>query len=262
MKHHPLSSIFPLMSESELALLAEDIKQNGQREKIIVLDGMILDGRNRYRACELSKVNPLTENYREKRITPIEYVMSKNLHRRHLTASQRTVSAILYKLELQRLHGKFHVSKPGEKPAQRGWAYEQALKVFQVGKNALCQANVISERKPELLDEVMSGKRSIANAYCEIVGKKVPVLKKDVVYVPPPAVLTNSEGLTVIHQMSKLGWDFEMRRSRTGQWKAHFYGKDGSAAWIVWSDKLTFPSFHTAVCAAAQEVTVEKKEAA
>src|SRR5579872_2541668 len=53
---HPLAEIFPLMRAEEFAELLEDVRQHGVREKITLLDGEILDGRNRYLAALKTKV--------------------------------------------------------------------------------------------------------------------------------------------------------------------------------------------------------------
>jgi multidrug efflux pump subunit AcrA (membrane-fusion protein) len=46
------------VSKIELAL---DIKERGQLEPIILYKGVILDGRNRYRACQIAGVKPRIE---------------------------------------------------------------------------------------------------------------------------------------------------------------------------------------------------------
>jgi hypothetical protein len=51
---HPLANIFPLMTDAELKVLADDISRNHQREPITLYQGLILDGRNRYLACKLA----------------------------------------------------------------------------------------------------------------------------------------------------------------------------------------------------------------
>ena len=89
---HPIALMFPMMTDAELAELADDIKTNGPAEPIALYEGKILDGRNRYQACRLAGVEPrITEL--EKLESPISYVVSKNLQRRHLTESQRTTIA-------------------------------------------------------------------------------------------------------------------------------------------------------------------------
>ena len=88
---HPIAELFPLMSGADLAELAKDINENGQREDIVVYQGKILDGRNRYRACLLADVEPRVTSYIG--TDPIRDVLSWNLHRRHLDVSQRAAIA-------------------------------------------------------------------------------------------------------------------------------------------------------------------------
>jgi hypothetical protein len=88
---HPIANIFPLMSDEELDVLAEDITANGLTFHIILYEGKILDARNRYLACQRAGVEPGFSEYDGD--TPIQFVLSLNLHRRHLTISQRAAIA-------------------------------------------------------------------------------------------------------------------------------------------------------------------------
>ncbi|HEX5442465.1 MAG TPA: hypothetical protein VFW87_01490, partial [Pirellulales bacterium] len=55
---HPAATLFPLMHGVPLGELAADIAENGLREPIVCTDGLVLDGRNRLRACEMAEVEP------------------------------------------------------------------------------------------------------------------------------------------------------------------------------------------------------------
>lgn len=87
---HPIAALFPLMSDTELDQLAADIKTNGQRIPVVLHEGKILDGRNRARACALAGVDPRYEDWSGDG-DPIEWVISVNLHRRHLNETQRAM---------------------------------------------------------------------------------------------------------------------------------------------------------------------------
>jgi hypothetical protein len=112
--------MFPLMSEAELLKLGKDIKKNGLRSPIVLYDEgqdinpanySLLDGRNRLDALELVGVpfklviegrNPnkkwnligpflrvVHPPIRIQRDDPYDYVISANIHRRHLTAEDK-----------------------------------------------------------------------------------------------------------------------------------------------------------------------------
>jgi ParB-like chromosome segregation protein Spo0J len=58
MEFHPLANLFPPLEEKELDELTADIRANGLRENIVLHEGKILDGRNRYYACLRAGVEP------------------------------------------------------------------------------------------------------------------------------------------------------------------------------------------------------------
>lgn len=88
---HPLADMFPMIDEPERILLADDIACYGQHEPILLLEGMVLDGRNRQWACRHAGVKPVYADFTG--ADPLNFVLSKNLHRRHLTESQRAIVA-------------------------------------------------------------------------------------------------------------------------------------------------------------------------
>jgi hypothetical protein len=85
---HPAADIFPMLNDHDLDLLAADIAERGLRQAILVLpDGRILDGRNRFAACRIAKVEPHFATYDGD--DPLAEVISLNLRHRHLTNGQR-----------------------------------------------------------------------------------------------------------------------------------------------------------------------------
>jgi ParB-like chromosome segregation protein Spo0J len=81
-----------MMSASEFARLKSDIETNGQREDIVVWRGLLIDGRNRLRACEELDIEPQIAELMDE-TDPVQYALSHNLHRRHLTTAQRAIVA-------------------------------------------------------------------------------------------------------------------------------------------------------------------------
>lgn len=100
----PAADVFPMMADDELAELAEDIKVNGLRDPIVIADipdengeliETLIDGRNRRKACKKAGVEPSTRKLDGE--DPTAFVLSANIHRRHLTRGQRAMAvAMIY----------------------------------------------------------------------------------------------------------------------------------------------------------------------
>jgi len=91
---HPLAKYFPMLPEDEFEQLKESIKNFGLLEPITTLNGMILDGRNRYRACIEVEVEPRYHEYQENSHKPIDFVVAANMRRRHLLPAQKVQISI------------------------------------------------------------------------------------------------------------------------------------------------------------------------
>lgn len=86
MKFHPAAEVFPMLDDVRLAELTESIKQNGVRHPIVICEGMVLDGRNRYVACTRLGITPPTETFSG---DPWAYAWDANGQRRDLKTDQR-----------------------------------------------------------------------------------------------------------------------------------------------------------------------------
>ncbi len=86
---HPLCSLFPRLEGEAFETLKADIQANGQRQDIILYEGKILDGGNRYRACLELGIEPFTTEPDFSNCDVLKFVLSVNLHRRHLTPGQQ-----------------------------------------------------------------------------------------------------------------------------------------------------------------------------
>ena len=91
MEFHAIANIFPLIEGKAFDDLVSDVSTNGIREPVWTYEGEILDGRNRWRAAQQAGVDCPIREYDGN--DPIGFVVSLNLHRRHLSESQRGMVA-------------------------------------------------------------------------------------------------------------------------------------------------------------------------
>ena len=96
MEIHPLAALFPMMSDDELQDLAVDIKEHGLLHPIVLdAEGVLIDGRNRLRACEIAEVEPTFEQLNGH--DAAAFIVSANLERRNLTKGQQAIAlAMIY----------------------------------------------------------------------------------------------------------------------------------------------------------------------
>jgi hypothetical protein len=155
---HPAALAFPEMSSAELQELADDIKQNGLVHPIVRNgEDVVLDGRNRLKACEVAGVEPRFETY--KGTNPVGFIVSVNLKRRHLNESQRAlVAARLATLKL----GDNQHTKGGSAnlPTQAAMAA-----MMNISERSIRHATIVRDSgKPELIRDVEQGKVSVSAA--------------------------------------------------------------------------------------------------
>ena len=87
MDFHRLADEYPLMPETELESLIIDMKTRGYDPifPLVIFEGKILDGRNRFLAAGRAGVEPTSRSFSGDEAKAREFVQSVNEHRRHLT---------------------------------------------------------------------------------------------------------------------------------------------------------------------------------
>ncbi len=145
MDHHPVAALFPMLADDELADLAADIAERGLLQPIVLdAEGRILDGRNRYAACEMASVEPRFETYDGD--DPDGYALAVNIARRHLTKGKQAMIAA-------------RALSVSENSAI------SVAKSIGVSKGRIGQAVTVRDHAPGLVDAVISGATGLDEAY-------------------------------------------------------------------------------------------------
>jgi hypothetical protein len=169
---HPIASVLPMLGQADLNALAADIQGNGLRHRIVLLDGKILDGRNRYKACQIVGVQPEFREFNGDG-DPIAFIISENLCRRHLTASQKAL-AVAKIADLPRGNPNLKISENANKSqigtnAHLEKTIEQAALDVDVSPTTVKQAKrVLHEAPKETIKQIERGEKSVATAVKEI----------------------------------------------------------------------------------------------
>jgi len=174
---HDAANIFPMIDDDSFASFLEDIKAHGVREAVKLLDGMVIDGRNRYKAARDLGIPCPTEDIETD--DPVAYVLSMNRHRRHLKPSQlATVAARAREFydkaakERQKQHGgtapgrKMEGTLPVSLPeVKRSDARDAAGKAVGVSGSLVDRGTkVLTQGTPELIKAVDEGRLSVTAA--------------------------------------------------------------------------------------------------
>lgn len=144
LQQHPLSAAFPSMSAEDFQALKDDIEEHGQREPVIVFEGMVLDGWHRYRACAELGLEPLKFTFKDGD-DPAAFVESANLHRRHLTATQRAAAVVAVRAWAPAKRPTQQAAKPA--PANKGAAAAPLSTNKEMAKAANVSVRTIKDAK-------------------------------------------------------------------------------------------------------------------
>jgi len=167
---HEYANLFPMMDDNTFNSFVTDIKNVGLHDKIIMIyEDKILDGRNRYRACQVLNIEPDFKKYIGR--DPLGYVLSLNLERRHLTESQKATVAVEI-LPLIEMEAKKRMSMGGKgveriPPLNQRKSRDDAAKVVGVNPHYVSDAKKLKKEEPELFEKVKKGTITLPEAFKE-----------------------------------------------------------------------------------------------
>ncbi len=193
---HPFCAVFPEATTEEFHQLKASIDKRGQIDPIVLLGGEVLDGRNRYQACRELKIPPQFRQYDPVKDgkDPLQWVIDKNLNRRHLTVGQRSALAVDLTKLAKEAAGTTKESPPAaptpngpedhpedlpggvqENQAESATGHaeltqEQAAAAMGVSPRSVGDATFLSKNDPERFEAVKAGKTSL-NAATEAAKK-------------------------------------------------------------------------------------------
>ena len=178
MQTHKYAQYFPPLEGEEFDQLVADIKTHGLREPIVTFEGKILDGRNRYRACQRAGIEPRFQEFRDGGDTAaLEYVVSMNLRRRDLTPTQKGTIGFDILPEFTRLAAE-RMKAGGDRglavtagkadrreaPGQKRTAAADAAKAVGVAPRTIERVERVRKHAPELVPKMRTGEITATEA--------------------------------------------------------------------------------------------------
>ena len=160
-KYHKLANIFPLMQGTEFEALKSDIKENGLIEAIwIDKNGLIIDGRNRHRACLEIGIEPDFKIYSDDDV--LNFIISMNIQRRHLNETQRAIIASRI-ANIEKIDTLKQGSRSANLPIGKISQAEAAEK-FNISERMIRTVKSIERSAPELIERMESGHITVNEA--------------------------------------------------------------------------------------------------
>lgn len=186
---HPLADLFPLIEGAEFAELVADIAANGLRVPIVTIEGetgpVILDGRNRYRACIEAGVEPRFERYEGD--DPAAFVVSINLKRRHLSTTERGIIGSQFAtlpVGSNQHGGSRNCDTLPDAPAM---SVDKAAEAFNVSRDTILRGKkVIEKGSSSLIAKVKSGGVAVSTA--ATIANAPKETQEAIAALPPEAI--------------------------------------------------------------------------
>jgi len=246
---HPLCTLFPRLGDTEFRSLVADIRANGLRQAIVTHNGMILDGGNRYRACLEAGEPPRFREYEGANI--VSFVLSANLHRRHLTPGQQA-AIVASATDWGQAQG---VGRPqsgsvaglNESGNAAGLESGSVAGLSRVEDRAALSgasertqrmADKVARADPELAKRVAQGSVSLPDAMAQVEGKPSGATKRQQATSSPATTNTaDDEGPSAAEMLDEMQADLRKAEGRVAELEKAL-AEDGKEAVVKLSQRL------------------------
>jgi len=154
MEFHEYANLFPMMTAEEMQMLRQNMRTHGfiPSMPILLYEGKILDGRNRYTAALAENIEPVYGDYQGEHA--LDFVVSANLHRRHLNETQR--AGVVSKIANMKAGDNQH--KVGTANLQYlPVSIPQAAKMLNVSPRTVATYKAVAAAMPELVEQMDNG---------------------------------------------------------------------------------------------------------
>lgn len=155
-KPHSLN-VSPFMSKADYDALEQSVKEIGQKRRILLYEGKILDGKMLYLACLNANLKPKVKIFQGTEQEALDLHMSLNFTRASFTKSQRALIAV------------------SSEPPSPQWTTEQTSRVALesgVSRPYIYLSRNLLQQGPELVDLVKSGQLSLPAAKAKVLKEK------------------------------------------------------------------------------------------
>lgn len=153
---HEVAGLFPPMTDAEFEALKADIARFGLRDAITTYRGQVVDGGHRLRACRELGIEPRFVEWPGAG-SLVDFVVSRNLHRRHLAASQRAMVAARI--------ANLAEGRPAKTASKEAVSEAAAAARLKVGRSSVQKAKRVLRRGvPELVEAVDRDEVSVTAA--------------------------------------------------------------------------------------------------
>lgn len=250
---HPFADDFPLIEGEEFDELVLSIKAHGLREPIVLTHdkNTLVDGRNRYRACEAAGVDATFEilGARYTELLILDFIVDKNIRHRHLNPGQRAMASLAYENryadavkaeEADRKSRQAEAKRDGKateksmtgadlRQSRAPRAADRAAKTVGSSGRSVQQAKAVQASAPDLADQVRRGELALDRAYKQAKQRDRSMPKPD----PVPKSQSHAAEPVMLRLRTHDGQEVPYPQPKS---KAAFNETKGDGiSWAAWS---------------------------